>query len=68
MTRWRSARCFVSVAALIGFGERGGPYRSAKSQVIELDRLRAQTGFAVVKSLTEGQLREGHGAKLLDAT
>jgi hypothetical protein len=36
--------------------------------VIELGRLRAKTGFDVAQTLAEGQMREGHGAKLLGST
>ena len=69
---WAISRCAkvgvdAPVARLVGIGQRRAPNRLAKAHVIELGRLRRQTGLDVAQALAVGQLGEGHHPELLRA-
>ncbi len=55
------------VAHRIGVGQSVARHRRAKSQMIELARLRTQAGLEIAQALPIGELREGHGEKLVQA-
>jgi len=54
------------VANRIRIGQRVARYRAAKTYVVELGGLAAQTGFDVAQTLSIGQLCEGHAQKLVE--
>jgi hypothetical protein len=55
------------VAALVGIGQRGAFDCAAKAGVIEPASLRTQAYLDVAQALAIGQLRKGHGQKLVPA-
>lgn len=66
------ALCEVGIDAPVSnrirIGQRVARHRTAKSHVIELGGLAAQTGFDVAQTLAKGQLRECHTQKLVETS
>ena len=54
------------VANRIGIGQGVPCYRAAKSHVIELGDLTAQTGFDIAQTFPIGQLRKGHAQIVIE--
>lgn len=55
------------VAPFVGIGECGAGHGFAKPHVMELRRLRQETGFDIAQALPIGKLGEGHAEELLGA-
>ena len=55
------------VVPLVGVGKRRMPDRRTKVHAIQPRLIGRQTGFDVAQTLAGNQLREGHGAELIDA-
>jgi len=64
----RNLRVDAPIARFVCIGKRALGHRSANAQVVELGRVRTQTGFDVAQALAVGQLRKRHAAELARAT